>query len=260
MQPLNEVIEFEPVRRESARQKVHFAVRQAILAGKLKIGQRLAEIPLAKQFKVSRAVIREALQQLARDGLVEQNAFKGSRVVHLSPAQVDEIVAARLLIEVEMVRKAKERMTQADKAGLISAAKSLQKAVHDPTLFAQLDLEFHDKIWELAGNETLRNVLLTITAPLFAMGSIMRHSKLSGSGPSKMHFRAGSHASLAQTICEGSMEDAVQAIREHITENSALTRVNLKEFLASGLGEQESGEDRNSGPVPAKPRGASRRR
>lgn len=250
MQPLYDALEFEPVRRESARQKVHFAIREAILAGKLKVGQRLAEIPLAKQFNVSRAVIREALQQLVHDGLVEQNAFKGSRVVQLSPEQVDEIVAARLLIEVEMVRLAKERMTQADKQALMDAAKRLQKAVHDPKLFAELDLAFHEKIWELAGNATLRNALLKITAPLFAMGSIMRYSKASGKVSPKMQVRAGSHATLAEVICKESTERAARAMRAHITENSALTREDLEEFLSR----ESKPQRRSSNPaVPSTP-------
>lgn len=222
---------FEPVQRESTRQKVHGAIRRAILNGKLKTGQRLTEIPLAKEFQVSRAVIREALQQLAHDGLVEQSAYKGSQVVHLSPEQVDEIIAARMLIEPEVARLAKQRVTEADKRHLIELSKRLNAASDDPDLFAELDLAFHEKIWELSGNETLRKILLQITAPLFAMGSIMRYSRLLRGGSKRSQFRRGGHSAVVQKICEGSLEEVTNTLREHIGENWKLTRQHLEEYL-----------------------------
>jgi len=70
---------FAPVHREATREKVCAAIRDAIVTGKLEIGQRLPELQLTRDFRVSRAVIREALQQLAYEGLVEQNINRAPR-------------------------------------------------------------------------------------------------------------------------------------------------------------------------------------
>jgi DNA-binding GntR family transcriptional regulator len=247
---------FEPVQRESTRQKVHGAIRRAILDGRLKTGQRLTEIPLAKEFQVSRAVIREALQQLAHDGLVEQSAYKGSQVVHLSPEQVDEIIAARMLIEPELARLARRRVTEADKRYLIELSKRLNAASDDPDLYTELDLAFHEKIWELSGNETLRKILLQITAPLFAMGSIMR-TRLLRAGTGRSQFKRGGHSAVVEKICEGSPEEVTNTLREHIGENWKLTRQHLEEYLGQASSINGSTEVKKR-PRKSKPRSKSK--
>src|SRR5262245_51486621 len=101
---------FSRVKLESARDKVYQAVRDAVLTGRLEPGERITEPILAREFHVSRSVIREALQRLAHEGLVEQNSYKGTRVIEMTPAQVDECLSARLLLETEVVRQAKEKL------------------------------------------------------------------------------------------------------------------------------------------------------
>ncbi|MGH9839722.1 MAG: GntR family transcriptional regulator [Blastocatellia bacterium] len=93
---------FSHVKQESTRDKVYQAIKDAILAGRLELGERITEPILASEFYVSRAVIRESLQRLAHEGLVEQNSYKGTRVVQLSPEQIDEHLSARLLLETEV--------------------------------------------------------------------------------------------------------------------------------------------------------------
>jgi len=229
---------FAPVKREPTRARVYAAIREAIFTGKLKTGQRLAEVPLASEFQVSRAVVREALQQLAHDGLVELNSYKGARVVSLSPAQVDEILGLRLLLEAEAIRLAVPRLTDADKTWLRHHAGQLREAVNDAQKFAALDLEFHERIWELSGNETLRKFLTQLAAPLFSMGIIVRHSRILASDGASVRFPRGDHSGLVETLCGGNVEEAVEAIRFHIAENWKLTRSFVEKF------HQDAGEAR----------------
>lgn len=169
---------FGKIKQESTRVKVCSAIREAILTGKLKTGQRVTEVQLANSFNVSRAVVREALQQLTHEGLLEQNSYKGTRVVQLSAKQVDEIISLRVLLESEAVRAAKKRITEADKKALRSHAAKLESSKKNYKVHAELDLSLHEKIWEIAGNETLSKLLVQVTVPLFAMGNIVRHSKM----------------------------------------------------------------------------------
>ncbi|MBL8222365.1 MAG: GntR family transcriptional regulator, partial [Bryobacterales bacterium] len=142
---------FEQIRKESTRDKVYQAIREAILAGRLPAGERISEIPLASEFQVSRAIVREALLQLAHDGLVEQNSYKGTHVILLTPEQVDEILGARLLIEPEAVRQANRRLTPAMRKELLALARELESLTAEPEQFAAKDLELHHRIWEASG-------------------------------------------------------------------------------------------------------------
>lgn len=229
---------FQPLSRESTGARVSAEIRQAILTGRLTTGARLTETALATQFQVSRAVIREALRQLGHEGLIELNSFRGARVVDLSPEQVDQIVSLRLLLEAEAVRLAFPRMTAGDKQELRRLAGSLAHARHHVELFTQLDLQFHTALWKLSGNPTLQKHLTLLVAPLFAMGGIMRHARLPSGG--EINYAWGDHAPLAEAISNGTVEEAVEAIRQHITENWAHTRAAVEKFREARRAGRES--------------------
>lgn len=222
----------DQIQQISTKQKVHSAIKDAILAGTLKTGQKITETELAETFNVSRAVVREALQQLAYEGLVEPNPYKGTRIVRLSLDQLDDTIAVRLLLETEAVRLAKEAITTADKKALQAFANKFKNAHSNQRQYAQLDIQFHEKLWEMSGNETLKKLLQQVTIPLFAMGTIIRYSK--EIAPKKIHTNNGEdiHLRLIGAMCDGTTEEAVEAIREHLTENSNYRRQIFEKFLA----------------------------
>lgn len=224
---------FAPVRRESTRDKVYVALREAILSGRLKTGQRLVEIPLARELGVSRAVLREALQQLAHDGLVEQSGYKGTRVVMLTPRQVDEIVGVRLLLEVEAVRLAHSRLNDRDRSELRALARRMAAETDFPR-FSQLDFRLHQRIWAVSGQETIARLLTQVSAPLFAMSLLIRSAEKRTR--SRSDQRRGDHTPLVEALCSGTVDDAVEAMRFHLTENWTAIRARLEEFLAEESG------------------------
>lgn len=218
---------FAPVRRDSATTKVYAAIRGAILSGQVRTGQRLVEIPLAKQFAVSRAVVREALQRLAHEGLVQQSSYKGTRVVRLSPEEIDEIVHVRLLLECDAAARAATRLTPMGKSALRALAKKMG-VERDITQFSQLDLQLHQQIWEIAENATAARLLEQVAAPLFAMSLLMRNSEKKRSATQQ---RRGDHTPLVEEICSGDEARASEAMRFHLTENWTALKKRLIEFL-----------------------------
>ena len=215
---------FTPVRREATREKVCAAIRDAIVTGKLRIGQRLPEVQLTREFQVSRSVIREALQQLAYEGLVEQTINRGAQVIDLSPEQVDEILHLRVMLEAEAVRLARERMQPEDAALICRLAEDVEVARSDIERFVQSDLAFHRAIWQCSGNQTLQKHLTLLTAPVFSMGIIMRHSRVIADAAGGVAVRGADHLKLARAIVRGSLNEALDAVRNHITENWDRTR------------------------------------
>jgi DNA-binding GntR family transcriptional regulator len=221
---------FQPIARESTRRKVYLTLRDAILSGKLNSGRRLVEIPLAKEFGVSRAVLREALQQLAHEGLVQQNSYKGTHVVRLTPEELDEIVSVRLLLEAEASRLAAARMSNQQRESLAKMAARMASE-RDATRFAALDLKFHEFIWAASANKTMERALKQVATPLFAMSLLMRTAE--ERRPARANVRRGDHTPLAEAICSGDQDRAAEAMRFHLTENWPTLRERLARFLAS---------------------------
>src|SRR5262245_15772488 len=84
---------------------------EAIFSGKIKPGERLNESQLSRELKISRAPIREALQQLEEQGLVVNHARRGMFVVHLEAADIEKINSVRLILEAQCLRLARTQLT-----------------------------------------------------------------------------------------------------------------------------------------------------
>lgn len=219
---------FGQIERKSSRNRVYDAIREAIFSGKLSPGQKLTETQLATDFNVSRVVIREALQQLAHDGLVVQSSYKGTNVVRLRSNEVNEILSVRVLLESEAVREAKKHLTDKDKEELRAMVAELD-STEEPFLHTELDFQFHQRIWELSGNETLKKLLIHLSAPFFAMAVIVRQSKRFD--PYADKSKIGKHQKLIDALVDGEPEEAVAAMREHIEQNRKNIGESFDEFV-----------------------------
>src|SRR4051794_591821 len=90
-----------PLRSATLRENVVEILIEAILAGKFRPGDRLNESELGRRFQISRAPIREALQQLQEQGLVLNQPRRGMFVVSLTDQDIDKINSLRLILESE---------------------------------------------------------------------------------------------------------------------------------------------------------------
>ena len=160
-----------------------------------------------------------------------QNSYKGTNVIKLSSKEVDEILSVRILLESEAVREAKQRLTEKDKKDLRAMVEKLD-STEDPFPHTELDFQFHQKIWELSGNETLKRLLIHLSAPFFAMAVIVRQSKRFD--PHSEKAKIGKHSKLINALTDGETEEAVQAMREHIEQNRKNIGKNFDEFVETG--------------------------
>lgn len=88
-----------PVKRETFRNQIASNLRRAIISGEIEAGAQITEADLAKQFAVSRGPLREAMGQLAAEGLIVTVPYTGTRVVKLSSRDVREIYSLRTALE-----------------------------------------------------------------------------------------------------------------------------------------------------------------
>ncbi len=144
-----------PIENVPLRTQVADRLREAILSGQLPLGSSLVETALAEQLNVSRAPIREAIQILENDGLVETIAYKGKRVKPLTVREVGEAYSLREIYEVMAVRRILESRTPVD---------ALHEHCHDMTAAAEAenfsaltaaDEAFHRTLIRLADHDLL---------------------------------------------------------------------------------------------------------
>lgn len=153
---------------------------QAIFDGTYPPGSHLRELRIAREFGVSQATVREALQQLESAGLVTRQPNLGTTVTRLSPKEVRERVQLRALLEVRAAEDAAVRMGETEFQELGRKLSALAEAIQRDSYYeaAQADLEFHRYIWRCSGNETLCHTLEQLTVPLLAFVSVLRANGL----------------------------------------------------------------------------------
>lgn len=159
-----------PVLKTSTlRESITEVLTEAILSGKFQPGDRLNESELGRQLKVSRAPIREALNQLHEQGLVMNQPRRGMFVVDLSPLDIEKVNRLRIVLEAEALLLCRRNLTKANEKKLLQHLEKMEKAGETSALEAvRLDLAFHRTIWIQTGNEYLERTLSSLTAPLFA--------------------------------------------------------------------------------------------
>jgi DNA-binding GntR family transcriptional regulator len=148
------VLALRPATRQTLSENVADSLREAILRGVIKPGQRLAEAAIAITLKVSRAPVREALASLEQEGLVSRAINRGAIVISLSRKDVEEICSLRLPLEILAVGRAIEHGTSEHWAELAANVRETEKAC-SPDEVAILDIEFHETLMRAAAHARL---------------------------------------------------------------------------------------------------------
>lgn len=157
----SEVPQLQPLNVLNLRYHITQRIRDAILDGTYKPGERLVETAIASQLGVSRAPVREALSALEREGIVINAPRRGYFVIEFMDKDIDEIYSLRLLLEIGASQRAISRFTEEDIAEMQSVIDRLDEAAHqksDPGTIVSLDLSFHELICRIADHGRLYSV------------------------------------------------------------------------------------------------------
>ncbi len=135
-------------------------LRQDILSGKLKPGQRLMEIHYAQQLGVSRTPLREAMRKLELEGLVTIVPRRGAHVTVISKKDVEEVLEVRTVLDGLAAMLAMQHMTNQDLDALQELIRQFEKSVRLQDLDAQIktDEAFHEYIYMKSENERLISI------------------------------------------------------------------------------------------------------
>ena len=148
-------------RRSSYRERVADALRAALIAGELLPGEVYSAPALAARFGVSATPVREAMLDLAKEGLVDAVPNKGFRVTDVSDRQLDEYTHVRALIEIPTVVALATTADPVSLEALRPAAREIVAAAvaGDLIAYVEADTRFHLGLLALAGNAHLVEVV-----------------------------------------------------------------------------------------------------
>lgn len=153
------IVPFARSRKGSA---VYETLKRLIVLGQLREGEPLLEIQLATQFGCSQGPVREALMRLQEDGLVLREGYRGTMVSTTTEAEAREMLALRVRLELQGLRRAVPRLTATDIAGLAKQVEAMEELARagDDYGMVEADRDFHLTIFRAAGLPALEPILL----------------------------------------------------------------------------------------------------
>lgn len=152
----------------AVRERVLATLRQEIIAGRLRPGDRLVERELAERFGVSRVPVREAIRALVAEGFVHFETPRRTVVRRLTPTDVKELFELREALEVYAAGLAASRATPEDLAEveqLLAQAATATEA-GDAEAITDVNSRLHDRILAMAGNSLLIEALEPVAGRL----------------------------------------------------------------------------------------------
>lgn len=151
------------------RDVVFKTLRQEILTGNLKPGERLMEIHLANKLGVSRTPIREAIRKLELEGLVIMIPRRGAEVAQISWKSLKDVLEVRRALDALAIELACERMGQDELELLYKACESFEEATQtkDTRKIAEADVALHDIIVLSTGNKRLIQLVNNLSEQMY---------------------------------------------------------------------------------------------
>jgi DNA-binding GntR family transcriptional regulator len=189
------------------------ALRRDLADGLYHPRERLVEADLVERYGTTRAAVREALIQLASEGLVERSPNRGARVRGMTLEEAIEIAEVRRALETLCAGLAASRATPPARLRILGLSKTLQAAAADGRVqdYLTANAEFHALIQDLSGHAIAQAILETF-----------RHRPIDRFFPQP--FRAqppmasvDQHERIAAAIAAGDVEGAEREMREHLS-------------------------------------------
>jgi DNA-binding GntR family transcriptional regulator len=197
----------------TASKRVETHLRKAIHAGKLRPRQRIIEEDLAKELKVSRGPVREALLRLERDGLVVTTSRRGTFIRDISLTEIEVIFRMRAKLESLCARYMRENKTIHPPDVLNRALKKLKAAAarKNEEAFFEADMELHRTIWKAANQPLLYRTLNLVVNPYIFIIARAYSSRIA------LENRCANHEQYVRMLLKTPL-DKIEAEVEHYFE------------------------------------------
>lgn len=205
----------QPVASEAypqIRDKVYEQLRQAMLKGSLKPGERLVERKLAEQLGVSRTPVREAIRMLQLEGLVVHLPRVGSVVAQVTDDEVVDIYRIRAVLEGLAARMAAEKINPTQLQQLTNLLETIEELAkeRDFDRLEKVHQEYNDLIYQVADSMRLYGMITTL------VDHITRYARVGYCHPGRIEEATREHRQLVEAIKMRDGALAERVAREHI--------------------------------------------
>ena len=214
------------LQRTSLTEEAAMTIRRAILSGKFTQGQQLTESRISEGFNISRAPVREALQQLMTQGLVVHHPNRGYFLKTFSAEDVEEMSLLRIAVEKFAIQLAIQRASDAEIDALEAIVEEMEAmstaTPEDQVMAYELDHKFHDWLCQIAHHGMLRSMWKMMHDQIaVALNSLVNAYEW----PADPEF-VSSHRKVLDALRSRDVAAAESAIEAHIADGVSAFREN----------------------------------
>lgn len=211
-------LNLQQIENKPLREKIVDVLRDMLISGELKPGQPLVESKIASQMGVSRVPVREAIQALSSEGLVEITPYRGAVVRRLSRRDIEELYSLRAVLESFAIQRiimrpndvVIERLTKCFEDMLAAARANELNRVN------QIDRDFHDTLIELADHNLLS---LTWSSVSMRVRQVMALRNRQNTDLTQVAYN---HLPIIEAIAARDEAEAIRLIRIHVASSGDL--------------------------------------
>lgn len=195
--------------REVAYDRLKDAIRHADVPP----GKPLSENSISKLLGISRTPVREALQMLSQEGLVEIVPGRGVTVAARSFRQILDVLHIRFILEPDLTRLAAENISQDQMETLWGSLQKMEKAVEDEdrSSWSIADTVWHDTLSEACPNQLLGELVLQMRNRIHRYANIEHKLRMR-----QLRNGTAEHRTIVEAIASGDPEAAAVAMRDHL--------------------------------------------
>lgn len=214
--------------------QVYQYLRNEIVDGRIAPGERISPDELAVRLKISKMPVKEAIERLTGEGLLEVQSRRGTFVTRLDPQELAELFEVRCALEILAGKLAVRHITKADAERLRELIAAMEKstAPTDVRLHLEQNAEFHELIVKRSGNRKLLETYRRLRTPIHLAGI---HSR-TADWVDRVAREQREHRAIVRALEQRDPALVEQAITNHIMRASG----SLVEDVARVVGEAES--------------------
>ena len=204
------------------RDVVFNTLREAILKGELKPGERLMELQLASKLGVSRTPIREAIRMLEQEGLAVTIPRKGAEVAKMTEKDMEDVLQIREALDELAAKIACEQISEEQLEELVATMHEFEESTKTDNVkkIAEADVKFHDIIYQSTGNPKLVNMLNNLREQMYRYR--VEYLKREEAHPQLI----AEHAAIIEYISKGEKKAATDIMCKHI-DNQVTTVIDV---------------------------------
>jgi len=201
-------------------------IKEVIVKGLIKPGEKINETKIARDMGISRSPVREALQELKKEGVVVSIPYKGTFVNLLGQKDIEDMYIIRGLLEAYAIEKVIENKNEKILRCLRENVEDIEKDVEKKQLkeLVSKDIEFHRNICNFSGNKKLIDIWEGFQTQIEVL------INLESSFYERFQLLAVEHRELLSLIVEGKTKQAQEKIKAHISQALDFLEESLKKY------------------------------